>query len=191
MLEYLKEIDLEILLLINSWHTPFLDKCMLVITGRNTWIPLYLFIIIFFYIKREKEFLLALLFIIAAVISADLFASSLMKPLFHRLRPCHNEDISKMLYLLKDICGGRYGFISSHAANTFAFSVFLFLYVGKEYKWVELFFIWASVVSISRVYLGVHYPADIGVGAIAGIIIGILFYYLYLQVRKKFFTTKS
>jgi undecaprenyl-diphosphatase len=191
MLEYLKQIDVKILLLINSAHTPFLDKCMLVVTHRDTWVPLYLFVILFLFIKRKKEFFLVLLFIIVTVISADLFASSLIKPLFHRLRPCHNSDINGMLYLLKDMCGGRYGFISSHAANTFAFAAFLFLYIGKEYKWIEVLFIWASIVSLSRVYLGVHYPSDIAVGAVSGVLIAALFYYFYTVVRKRIFGIKN
>jgi undecaprenyl-diphosphatase len=191
MLEYLKQIDVKILLLINNAHTPFLDKCMLVLTYRETWVPLYLFIIIFLFIKKKKEAVLALVFIILAVICADLFASSLMKPLFHRLRPCHNSDINSALYLLENICGGRYGFISSHAANTFAFSAFLFLYIGKEYKWIEVLFIWASLVSLSRVYLGVHYPSDIAVGAVSGVVIAMLFYYLYTKAHKIIFATKK
>jgi undecaprenyl-diphosphatase len=188
MLEYLKQLDLKILLLINGIHTPFLDKCMQVVSERNTWLPLYFFVIVFLFVKKKKPFLLCLLFIIITVICADLFASTLVKPFFQRLRPCHNSDVNGGLYLLKDICGGRYGFISSHAANTFAFATFLFLYIGKEYRWVVLFFIWAAIVSLSRVYLGVHYPSDIAVGAIAGTLMAILFYYIYRLAHKRIFT---
>jgi len=186
MLEYFKQLDLKILLAINSLHTPFLDKCMLFITHRDTWIPLYICILIFLFIKDKKKFPLVVFCIIGAIVCSDLFASAFMKPLFQRLRPCRNEDINPMLYLIKDVCGGKYGFISSHAANTFALATFLTFYLGKEYKWIFLFFIWATIVALSRVYLGVHYPADIAVGALAGIIIATIFYNLYKILVKKF-----
>jgi undecaprenyl-diphosphatase len=185
MLDYLKQLDVLLLVFINSLHTPFIDKGMLFITGRNTWIPLYAVIIMFLFFKRKKEFPIVLLFIIGSVVCADLFASSLMKPLFHRLRPCHNQEISSLLYLIKDNCGGKYGFVSSHAANTFALATFLFLFLGKEYRWIKLFFVWAAIVSLSRVYLGVHYPADITVGGLSGILIALLFYYFYTLVQTK------
>jgi undecaprenyl-diphosphatase len=186
MLEYLKHLDLKILLAINSIHTPFLDDCMLFISHRYTWIPLYIFIIGFLFLKKKKEFLPAIIFIIAAAVCSDLFASSFMKPFFQRLRPCHNPEVNGLLYLIENICGGKYGFISSHAANTFALSTFLVLYLRKEYKWIFLFFIWAGIVSLSRVYLGVHYPADIAVGAFSGIIMAIIFFYAFRLSLQKF-----
>ena len=176
MLEYLKQVDVQLLLTINHMHSTTLDNCMVIITHRYTWIPFYVGIIIFLFLKKRKDFFPILIFLIACVVCSDLFASSLMKPLFQRLRPCHNEQINGMLHLIDNVCGGRYGFISSHSANTFALSTFLCLYLGKEYKWIALLFIWAAIVSLSRVYLGVHYPSDIGVGAIAGMLIAFLFY---------------
>ena len=180
MLDYLKQLDTKILVFINGLHTPFWDSCMLIITHRYTWIPLYIAIAFFLFLKRKKEFPIVIVFIAVAIICSDLFASSLMKPLFHRLRPCHNEEISRWLYLIKDNCGGTYGFISSHAANTFAFITFLFLYLGKEHKWIPLLFIWAGIISLSRVYLGVHYPSDITVGALSGTLIAFLSYRLFV-----------
>jgi len=191
MLEYLKQLDIKILLAINGLHTPFLDKCMLVITHRYTWIPLYLFILGFLFVKKEKKAILPILFMIAAIVSSDLFASSLMKPLFLRLRPCHNAEVSQLLYLIEDVCGGRYGFISSHAANTFAFVTFLLLYIGNEYKWVKFLFAWSILVSVSRVYLGVHYPADVTAGALAGSGLAWIFYYLLKITEKNFLKIKT
>lgn len=183
MFDYLKHLDVLVLVFINSLHTPFIDDCMLFATHRYTWVPLYIIIVLFLFFKKKKEFPIVLLFIIGSIVCADLFASSLMKPLFHRLRPCHNQEINSLLYLIKGTCGGTYGFISSHAANTFALATFLFLFLGKEYRWVELLFLWAAIVSLSRVYLGVHYPADIAVGALSGILIALLFYFIYTKVR--------
>jgi undecaprenyl-diphosphatase len=185
MLDYLKHLDNHVLLFINSLHTPFLDGCMLFITHRFTWIPLYVAVVVFLFLKKRSDFIVVILFITAAIVSADLFASSFMKPFFQRLRPCHNNEINIFLYLIKDNCGGKFGFISSHAANTFALSTFLYLYLGKEFRWIEIFFIWAIIVSVSRVYLGVHYPSDIFAGAIAGIVIAALFYYIFTLTKKK------
>ncbi len=185
MLEYIKQLDVKLLVAINSLHTPFIDECMLVITHRYTWIPLYIFIIIFLFVKKKKNLFLVLFFIIGATICSDLFASAFMKPVFQRLRPCHDSEINPLLFLIKNNCGGRYGFISSHAATTFALVTFLYLYLSKEYKWVNYLFIWASVVALSRVYLGVHYPSDIAVGALAGILLAALFYYLFIFSTKK------
>lgn len=185
MLEFLKQLDIKLLLAINSIHTPVLDSFMIFITHRYTWIPLYGVLIAFLFVKKRQEFFMAIFFIIAAVVASDQFASGFIKPLFKRLRPCHHEEISSMLYLIDDICGGKYGFISSHAANTFALSTFLFLWIGKEYRWLGWFFLWAFFVSLSRVYLGVHYPSDITVGAIAGVLTGLLFYYLFRYFYQK------
>ncbi len=191
MLDYLKQLDVKFLLAINGLHNSFLDECMLVITSRFTWIPLYALIIGFLFWKKKSEFWLALVFIIAAVVCSDLFASSFMKPFFHRLRPCHDTSINGLLYLLKDSCGGKYGFVSSHAANTFGLATFLFMWLGREYRWIELFFIWALLVSLSRVYLGVHYPFDILGGAVAGILIALIFYGGYTYVAKKIIPKKK
>ncbi len=186
MLEYLKELDVKLLLWVNGGHTSWLDSSMLFVTHRYSWIPLYVLIVAFILLKKKKECWIALICIVAGVICADLFASSFMKPLFQRLRPCHDPFVHSLLYRIKDTCGGKYGFISSHAANTFALSVFLFRWFGKEYPLTALFFFWAAVVSLSRVYLGVHYPSDIIAGALAGLLIGTISFYLFrFFVRKK------
>lgn len=191
MLEYLKQLDLKMLLAVNGMHTPFLDSCMLFITHRYSWIPFYVLIVVFLYLKRKREFIWAVFFLIVAVVCSDLFASAFMKPLFQRLRPCHNDAVNGLLYMLKDTCGGKYGFVSSHAANTFALATFLFLLVGKEFKWISWVFAWATLVSLSRVYLGVHYPFDITAGALAGVAIARIFFEAFRYVVRKEFLMKK
>lgn len=179
MLEYLNKIDQKLLIFFNSCHSPFWDEIMLKSTDRFFWIPFYALIILFLIWKYKKDSILLIVMICIAVICSDLLTSSLMKPFFGRLRPCYNESLEGLLRVIKG-CGGQYGFVSSHASNTFTLAIFLILLLHKNQKWIYLIIGWASLVSYSRVYLGVHYPGDILGGAGIGIILGLSSYRFYL-----------
>lgn len=116
--------------------------------------------------KRER---IAALLILVAVGSSDLICARLLKPTFKRLRPSHAlEDVQ---LLVKK--GGKYGFPSNHAANiTAAMSVLIYFYRRYKYGFLTI----AILVSLSRVYVGVHYPLDI----LTGIVTGVLLFFLYL-----------
>jgi undecaprenyl-diphosphatase len=117
------------------------------------------------------------------VILVDSSIHLIIKPLFARPRPCHAEPAITWLRLIAG-CGGKYGFPSSHAANTFSQAVV----VGAFYKRSRLYMlIFAVLVSISRVYLGAHYPLDVFAGAIYGAIIGSLVFYLAKALAPKKF----
>ena len=82
---------------------------------------------------------------------------------------------------MKDSCGGRYGFFSAHASNSFSLAIFFGLFLRSSYRLLILLFaIYAFLISYSRIYLGVHYPIDILVGTIFGIINAIVLYKIYL-----------
>jgi undecaprenyl-diphosphatase len=104
-----------------------------------------------------------------AVSASDFFASTILKPLIKRLRPSHEPALQNLVRTLKDYSGSEYGMASSHAANAFAFSMILWLFFHKKIKFLWLIFVWSFTVAYSRVYIGVHYPSDILVGAIIGI----------------------
>ncbi|MEY3417272.1 MAG: hypothetical protein RL060_1384 [Bacteroidota bacterium] len=169
MLEYLNQIDRSILVFFNQQHRPLLDELMLLITGKYIWIPLYVVLIGLVVYKFKKTSWVAILALVLTITAADQFASSFCKPTFKRLRPCHDESIKAQLHIMKP-AGSQYGFISSHAANTFALATFMFMAFKTDKKWIGYsLFIWAALVSISRVYLGVHYPGDILFGAMTGV----------------------
>ncbi len=158
---------------------------MLIVSGRLTWIPLYLFIIFLLIRDRKQEALFLIISVFAAVALTDLASVHLFKNVFMRLRPCHEPDLAGMVNLVGR-CGGKFGFVSSHAANSFVIAVLSALYLKRRILTLGLIF-WASLVAFSRVYLGVHYPGDIIGGALLGTAIatGIYFSMYHLLLRRR------
>tara|TARA_R110002049_G_scaffold3515_8_gene26345 strand:+ start:3731 stop:4309 length:579 start_codon:yes stop_codon:yes gene_type:complete len=182
MIESIIHWDEQFFLFLNHLQASWLDPVMLAITGKFIWVPLYLFLL-FLIIKEYKgSSVWYIVGLILVIVMADQFTSGFMKPYFERLRPCHDPRWQDIVINYSG-CGGLYGFASSHAANTFALAAFL-QKVGKKsipgFRWL---FLWAFVVSYSRIYLGVHYPLDIFVGALVGIFIGWLVFGLITEVR--------
>jgi undecaprenyl-diphosphatase len=179
MLESLIELDQELFLWLNGLHTDWLDPIMLFITKSNPWIPLYA-LILFFVIRKLKWQSWSMMIAFAVLITlADQSASGFFKPFFERYRPCHEPAIQDMVHMVKG-CGGQYGFASSHASNTFALAFFLWFIYRNKYA--KMMIGWAVVVSYSRIYVGVHYPGDIIMGAILGLLAAIITYQLYKRI---------
>lgn len=168
MIDSIKQIDIDLFLWLNGQGHPLLDDFMLFMSAKMVWAPLYLLLIYLLYREYSWQFWKPLILIIIAVTLADQTTSSFMKPFFERLRPCHDATLEGVINVGK--CGGRYGFASSHAANTFALATFYFTLFRN--KWAGVLLVWAAVVSYSRIYLGVHFPADILVGGLLGAIFG-------------------
>lgn len=179
MIDYFEKIDQKIVLFLNGLHSPFLDEVMWAISARLSWIPLYILLIyLAFKCLERKTFWYFLLVAILGVILADQFSVHFFKNTFERYRPSHHSDLTNLLhfYEIKPgeyYKGGQFGFVSSHAANFFAIAIF----VGKVLKthYPKLIWILISIgilISISRVYLGVHYLSDVTVGALLGALIG-------------------
>ena len=187
MLEELYRLDRDLLIYLNSLHTPFLDLVMTAVSGKWFWLPLYLAITAWLIYTFRKKVLLLLPLIGLAVALADRISSGFFKPYFERFRPCHDGRICDLLHL-PDGCGGYYGFLSSHAANSFVLAMLLHLILKPNYKrYRALLWFWAILVSYSRVYLAAHYPADIILGGLLGIVIGWLIYLLYRFLEGRFF----
>ena len=189
MLDYLLDTDIDLFLYLNSFHSDFWDVIMYYVSGKTTWIPLYL-IVTFFIFKKFKlktGFVILLTFGLLVTL-ADQTSVHLFKNVFERLRPCHNRDIKEFVYTLNH-CGGSYGFVSSHAANSFAFAVLSLLFFRKIWYSVTII-LWAFLVGYSRIYLGVHFPGDILGGAILGSFIAFVLYKILIMFSKKFENSK-
>ena len=127
MLEYIEildSLDKSALLALNGNANPYWDKFMWIITGRFVWIPIIVFFLKYFFNKGYKDAILILLFIILTITLCDQISSSFFKPFFERLRPARQPELTDLVNIVNGYRGGRYGFISSHAANAFGFTVF-------------------------------------------------------------------
>lgn len=178
-IEILNEFDTQLFLIINNFHSPFFDWLMYWLSNKWVWIPAYLVILIYIF-KTRKNYKSIILGIVLIIASADLSSSWVLKPMVKRLRPCHQTEIQPKMKLVGN-CGGQYGFVSSHAANTFAIATYLILLFSTQKLWL-LGYIWAFLVSYSRIYLGVHFPLDVFCGAIIGI--GFAYFFHRYMIQK-------
>lgn len=188
MIELLNDWDTQFFLFLNGLNAGWLDYPMALISSNLFWLPLYLFIVFLMIRHSGKQFWLALVTVLLVVTLSDGFTSRLMKPIFQRKRPSHEENLSSQIHLIRDknghlYKGGLYGFASSHAANTFGTAMFLWLLFRRKWKISILLFFWAALVSYSRIYLGVHYPLDILGGALVGMIFAMLLYLPYARFK--------
>jgi len=179
----LEHIDQQVFLYLNSLNSPFWDKVMYIISGQITWVPLYLALLIVLGIKFKRKFVVMLIFIIVAVSLTDQL-SVLIKNSVDRLRPCHEPSLAGLVHLVKGECGGKYGFVSSHAANSFNVALLSLMFIKKRWFTISII-IWAAIVGYSRVYLGVHYPGDMICGSFLGALIGWSMYRFYDLTNKK------
>jgi undecaprenyl-diphosphatase len=185
MVEKMMQLDRSLFLFLNGMHTPLWDYIMYFISGKFSWLPLYLFILyLLFRSYRKKGFILLLGAVILITLSDQLSVQA-FKEVFERLRPCHEPALAGQVHTVNGQCGGAFGFVSSHASNVFALAAWSHLLLRRQW-YAALIFLWASLVSYSRIYLGVHYPADVLGGAVLGICTGWAVYRFYRFVDRKY-----
>ena len=195
MLEQLLHIDTEILLAINGWHAPWADTLMWIISAKTTWIPLYLLLIGLLvwryrqpaptpikWLQKVPACVLMIVVIALAVGAADFIASGILKDWVARPRPSRVPELEGVLHLVNGYKSGRYGFVSSHAANTMAVALLFSLIWRNKIATCGLM-LWVAANCYSRMYLGVHYPTDILGGLIVGSLVAVVGYWLLDRYR--------
>jgi undecaprenyl-diphosphatase len=195
MLEQLLHIDTEILLAINGWHAPWADTLMWIISAKATWIPLYLLLIGLLvwryrqpaptpikWLQKVPACVVMIVVIGLAVGAADFIASGILKELVARPRPTRVPELEGVLHLVNGYKSGRYGFVSSHAANTMAVALLFSLIWCNKIATCGLM-LWVAANCYSRMYLGVHYPTDILGGLIVGSLVAVVGYWLLDRYR--------
>lgn len=185
MLDKLIHIDTEVLLAINEWHAPWADTLMWIISAKATWIPLYVLLIgllIWRYrqpvptavkwLQRVPACVVMIVVIALAVGAADFIASGILKEWVARPRPSRVPELEGVLHLVNGYKSGRYGFVSSHAANTMACALLFSLIWRNKIATCGLM-LWVAANCYSRMYLGVHYPLDILGGLTVGALVAV------------------
>ncbi|MBV7440277.1 phosphatase PAP2 family protein [Weeksellaceae bacterium TAE3-ERU29] len=180
--------DQELFIYLNNLGNPTWDGFWMFITNKFSAIPFYL-ILLFLICKKFnlKILLITLLCIALGIAFSDQLSNLFKNHLFLRLRPCYEESVYPYIRLVKDTCGGKYGYFSAHAGNNFMIATFLSLVFRNKIKYLSMFlFTWAILVAYSRIYIGVHYPLDVLTGAIIGSIIGYLIFILWNYLNTRF-----
>ncbi|MCK6608522.1 MAG: phosphatase PAP2 family protein [Flavobacterium sp.] len=189
MLEQLINLDKELFLFLNGLGSEQFDSFWKIITKQIYWSPL--FIGVFYLIQKKvgwKGLGIIILFLAALITFTDQI-TNLFKYSFERLRPCNDLEVNQIARIVEK--RSSFSFFSGHASNSFATTTFVVLILRKYYKHTYLLFLFPLIFAFSRIYLGLHFPADILTGYVFGAIFGFGCYKLYLFFGKKYnFITK-
>lgn len=179
MLDKILEWDRTVFIYLNNLGVGDYDVFWSTVTNFATWIPLFLLFIVLIFIKYPKK---EALWVIATILLMSLFVDTLTdltKNAVARLRPNNDEDINTLIRILKS--PGTYSFFSGHASSSFSITTLVVLFLKDRFKWSWLFYIWPIVFVASRIFVGVHFPLDILVGALVGVLSALFFYMLYTR----------
>lgn len=180
MFDSLLEWDRETFIYLNRLGVEQYDVFWSTVTTIATWIPLFLlFAFLFFKTFPQKQALYNLLTVILLFFFV-LTLTDLTKEIVGRLRPNNDLEINKLIRILKHAEG--YSFFSGHASSSFSITVMVFLFLRRKFKWAGIFFIWPILFTLSRIYVGVHFPLDLAVGALVGTLSAFFFYWLHGKI---------
>lgn len=174
MMQELLNLDTQVLIFLNQLGSEKWDALWLYLTHMKSWLPLYSFLVFFLFFRFHwKNVLLIIGLTVLGIVLADQ-TSNLLKDNVARLRPCNTPDLLPLIRLVKEGCGGKYGFSSAHAANHMFLAIFLGSIIKSKYNWFFIsLIIWALSIGYSRIYIGVHYPLDVLTGFFLGGFIGL------------------
>ncbi|WP_196887162.1 phosphatase PAP2 family protein [Aureivirga sp. CE67] len=183
MFDSILQLDRKILIFLNNLGNENWDAFWLFITNQKHWIPFILLLLVLIWVKTNWKYALVVLLVGGALGGVSNEIVDLFKETIQRLRPNNDESIKHLIRVLKN--PRSFSFLSGHATTSTALSMYLFLHLRKYYKFAILAFIWPLLFAYSRIYLGVHYPTDITVGMLFGIVFGISFYKLSKYIIEK------
>ncbi|RRQ47527.1 phosphatase PAP2 family protein [Maribacter algicola] len=187
MLDQLLQLDKDVFIYLNGLGTPAWDTYWQFVSHKLSALPLYLFLLILSYRKFGLKGTLVLVVTVALLITVSDQLSNFFKYGVTRLRPCHDPEVSSLMRLVKSYCGGKFGYYSAHASNSFALAIFFGFILRSQIRLIRLALVfWALLVAYSRIYIGVHFPLDVLTGALIGSFLGWLFAKLFIFAHRKF-----
>ena len=190
MMEFLFNLDREVFLFLNNLGTESWDGFWLLITKQFNWIPIFL--IILYLVHKHygwRHALLIIGMISLLILITDQTTNQLFKFRFERLRPGSDPSLDGLMRAVKT--SSTFSFISGHASNSMAACFFLYTVLKTRVKYIEFMFFWPLIFAYSRIYLGLHYPGDILIGYLWGIVMALLVLKLYVILRDKYFPNRE
>lgn len=187
MWEELIHYDKDLFLFLNNMGNPSWDGFWMFITNKLSSIPLYLLLIYltYRYLGTRRALLVIVTAILLVVVTnglADFFKYGVA-----RLRPCYDSEVNTVMRLVKETCGGKFGYFSAHAANSFAIAFFFTKILGFKLRYIGIFLmVWAFLMAYSRIYIGVHFPLDVISGGLFGLVLSWIATKLYIFAQQKF-----
>jgi undecaprenyl-diphosphatase len=180
-IDTIKALDQEFFLILNGLHNAFFGGFMFAFSQKIVWIPFMISLVYVLIKQGRRNAVWMISALILCIVLADQISSGIIKDAVQRLRPSRDPSFSALVHIVNGYTGGKYGFVSSHAANTFGFALLSSLLVRRMIYTVTVF-LWAAVIAYSRIYLGVHYPLDI----LGGVFVGGLSALFCFRLLKRF-----
>nr|WP_299339827.1 phosphatase PAP2 family protein [Allomuricauda sp.] len=179
MFEQLIQWDKAVLLYLNGLGSEAFDPFWLITTKISSWIPLFILFGILLMTQFPRRIALSRFGFVVILSIFITWLARMTKIWTERIRPCNDETINSAMRILKT--PSDYSFFSGHASSSFAITLLVVLFLKEKVKWAPLFFVWPLLFSYSRLYLGVHFPLDVIVGGLVGVVSAVIFYQVYLR----------